>query len=290
MTAIIGGLITASEVLVTRLAERMAEGVGLTGESAGAFNVSVQFVVAFAIVLSFSRLHAFLEEAVMKFIFRRRDEAVHAMHEFAARNAAFITERTALLKQAVALVHGSVGSYAVAFYEECQDGYLRVGATETCPFPLNVGINDAAFVMLRSQVKRLHLERVQLPPSDLGTAGIAVPMAVGGRVIGSLVVAPRASESDGPYVLEELDALEDVARGVADALFTLRTVDVSEFVRSVADGRLSGGDAKARAEDLREGGFIGTGPMIVRPAAGAEAPRPSAPEPVVGRVERVRQA
>jgi hypothetical protein len=75
-------------------------------------------------------------------------------------------------------------------------------------------------------------------------------MAIGGRVTGALVVMPRGEDGDGPYVREERDAFDEISRGVADALFALRSNETTSFVRAVADGALTGVEAVRRARAL----------------------------------------
>ena len=138
---------------------------------------------------------------------------------------------------------------------------------------------------MRTELERVDLSLVRATPSALGNQGYACRMAVGGRVIGCFVLGPREREADGPYVREELAALDDMARGVTDALFNLRASETAVFVREVAEGRIAGAEARHRAEDLRASGLAGfeaparnkvpfvPSPSTVPGAPAAETPR-----------------
>jgi hypothetical protein len=218
----------------------------------GAIGWIVDFAIACAIVLSFGKVHQLLDGACKRIVFRRRDEGIEALHDFAVHRASFVTARRALIDQTAALVRESVGAQGVAVYEECSGGYERTAASGNWPWPALADVDDPAFVALRSEAELLELDDLLALESALGNEGVVLRMVVGGRLTGALAVAPRASEGDGPYVRGELDALDDIARGVADALFTLRTSETAAFVRAVADGRLAGVEARRRAEALCE--------------------------------------
>jgi hypothetical protein len=251
MALIIGAIITVTETWAhgeaVRGVERMIDPAGTRHD---AIAWAIEFTVACTIVLSFSSLHRFLEAISKRIIFRRRDEGIAALHDFAVHRASFVTSRKALIDQTVVLAAQAVGAQGAAIYEECSGGYERSAATGTWPWPALADVDDPAFVALRSEAERLELEAMLALKSALGSEGVALRMAIGGRVTGALVVAPRENEGDGPYVRDELDALDDIARSIADALFTLRSSETTAFVQAVADGRLSGIEARRRAEAL----------------------------------------
>ena len=257
MTLIIGVLITQSELWFHSAALRALEpALDPNGTRhdwiGGAIGWIVDFAIACAIVLSFGKVHQLLDGACKRIVFRRRDEGIEALHDFAVHRASFVTARRALIDQTAALVRESVGAQGVAVYEECSGGYERTAASGNWPWPALADVDDPAFVALRSEAELLELDDLLALESALGNEGVVLRMVVGGRLTGALAVAPRASEGDGPYVRGELDALDDIARGVADALFTLRTSETAAFVRAVADGRLAGVEARRRAEALCE--------------------------------------
>jgi hypothetical protein len=275
MTLILGVAITASETWLEGFATRsVGRAIGHAAPVAprDGVNVTIDFVVACAIVLSFSTLHRFVDRIVERIVYRRRDEGVAALREFAVHRASFVTARAALLEQAVALVQQSVGAVSAAIYSECATGYECSASHGDWKWPAIVGVDDPTFVALRSESEPVDLTSLEALESAFGADGVAVRMAVGGRVTGALIVMPRLNEGDGPYAREELEAFDDIGRGVADALFTLRSTETSAFVQAIADGKLSGSEAIRRAQSLCD----------------CEAPPPAAA--TVTRLETVRSA
>jgi hypothetical protein len=278
MTLILGIAITASETWLEGFATRsVGRAMGHVAAAPAAprdgVNVTIDFIVACAIVLSFSTVHRFVDRIVERIVYRRRDEGVAALREFAVHRASFVTARAALLEQAVALVQQSVGAVSAAIYSECATGYECSASHGEWQWPAVVGVDDPTFVALRSESEPVDLASLEALESAFGADGVAVRMAVGGRVTGALIVMPRLNEGDGPYAREELEAFDDIARGVADALFTLRSTETAAFVQAIADGKLAGSEAIRRAQALCE----------------CEAPPPAAAATVT-RLETVRSA
>lgn len=260
MTAIIGAVIAGTEVLAERLAdpmvEHLAHGADKAHQSAelqqrAGWAVAIKFVVAFVIVMTFGRLHHLLDETFKRLIFARRDQALADLHAFASRRADRITTPERLIEHTVVLVREAVCADGVAFYELRESAYVLVRG-EGRAFPSSVDIDDAALVAVRSEHERVALGELHGVPSGLGRDGFVFGLAVRGRIGGVLVVGARANATDGAYEDEELDAVSDVARGVADALFSLRATETAAFVRAVAAGWLNGDAAARRAAELSE--------------------------------------
>jgi hypothetical protein len=294
MTLIIGVLITQSELWVHGAAINVIEPAldpngtrhDLIG---GAIGWAIDFAIACAIVLSFGTVHQLLDGTFKRMVFRRRDEGIAALHDFSVHRASFVTARRALIEQTAGLVKESVGAHGAAIYEECSGGYERTASSGTWPWPPLADVDDPAFVALRSEAELLELDGMLALESALGNEGVALRMVVGGRLTGALCVAPRANEGDGPYVRAELDALDDIARSVADALFTLRSAETAAFVRAVADGQLAGVEARRRAEALCDCATPEPPRAGVLPPAGA-LPLTAGASPTPGRTETVRPA
>jgi hypothetical protein len=251
MTLIIGALITQSENWVHNVATQSIEPMlDPYGTRRNELDWLISFVVACAIVLSFGTIHRLLDEISTRIVFRRRDKGVQALHEFAAHRASFVTARKALIDQTVQLVRDAVGAHSAAMYEECAVGYERTALCGTWSWPALADVDDPAFVALRGDATILLLDGTLALASALGVEGVALRVPIGGRLAGVLVVGPRANEGDGPYAREELDALDDMARSVADALFGLQSRETAAFVRAVAEGRVSGAEARRQAAVL----------------------------------------
>jgi hypothetical protein len=267
MTAIIGAAIALSETFVHGMAEeRVASFLQATTTEAKAHvSWALEFLVAFVIVVSFSNLHHFLDELFKRIVFRKRDEAVEALHDFAAHRASSFSARRTLLRQAVELVKHELCACGAAIYEESAAGYDLAERQGAWAWPECVDVDDPVFVTMRTELERVDLGEMRATRSALGAEGYACRMAVGGRVIGTFVIGPREREQDGPYVREELVALDDMARGVADALFNLRAGETAIFVRAVAEGSVGGEEARRRAEALRERGLAGFEAPLRRP-------------------------
>jgi hypothetical protein len=277
MTALIAGAITLSETwaddaMKDRLGSELIRWLGvMTKADQSRLADALRFAVAFVIVLSFSSLHHVLDEFFKALFFRRRDEAVKQLADFAQNRAQFITVREEMLQQAVALVCSAVGARGSAFYEESGQSYNVAATCGDVAWPASAGENDPAFAVMRGGRANVELAELDPTPSVLGSDGIAIRMAVCNRVIGALVVASRVKESEGPYEREELDVLNELARSVSDALFNLRANETADFVRGVADGSLRGSEALQRAESLCARGLPGVDTSLQARAARAAA-------------------
>jgi hypothetical protein len=245
MTAIVGIIIAITETIAKNYVDKKWPELATPS----------QFLIAFIIVFSFAWMHRAVAERVHRFVFRRQVEAVRDLRKF-AHNSAFINSRDLLLGDAVAEICRSLGARGAALYEEGVAGYDLL---QSCgaSFASKVDADDRAFVHLRASLARVDLAQITPQPSRLGDDGFAFPMAVCGKVVGALAIGPRTDESEGPYVEEELDALDDVAQSIGDALFRMRATEISAFVGTLADGNLDNGAISARARELRARGLIG---------------------------------
>jgi hypothetical protein len=294
MTALIAGVITLTEMwadntmkdtlpdVILKFLDKLLDAHTPTVAQKNTVAALLRFGVAFIIVLSFSACHDMLNEFFKALFFRRRDDAVRSLRDFAMNRAPFITLREEMLQQAITLVCGSVGAHGAAFYEESGTGYALASACGEFGWPRNVGENDPAFTLLRGGRRRVDLAALHPTPSDLGLDGVAIRMAVSNRVIGSLIISGRVKESEGPYEREELEVLEDIARSVSDALFNLRANETAEFVRGVAEGSIAEAEAMQKAEALCELGLPGVDTSLRRAAS-----KPVARRPLVTRLSRV---
>jgi len=273
MTIVIGAIITYTETWVDRtfhdpMSDAMVTWLsGLTGAEPKTLARVLQFLVAFTIVLSFSRFHEALDEFFKALFFKRRDGAIKMLSDFARSRAQFITDREEMMQQAVALVCGAVGARGSAFYEAGGGNYQLSSACGDADWPSMLSENDPAFAVMRGGRERVDLRELDPTPSALGLEGVCVRMAMCNRVIGALVVGARVREGDGPYEDAELDVLHELARSVSDVLFNIRASEAAKFVRRVADGTIPGSQAMQQAELLRAEGLADIDAPIARPNA-----------------------
>ncbi|MBV9439820.1 MAG: hypothetical protein JOZ24_07500 [Candidatus Eremiobacteraeota bacterium] len=291
MTAILGLFISGSEVGLERaLTSRMSPSEqGTTGKGGTGARTEpperfpLQFAVAFLIVLSFGTFHRFLDRSVEKVIFRRRDRAVADLHRFATKDAEAYLKRDELLVQAVTMARQSLGACGAAFYKYSPIGYVRTHQAGATAWKETIDLDDPAFVAMRGDGERVRLEELKLQ-SALGTAGVAFRLAIRGHVAGAMVIGPRINDGDGPYESQELEALCEFSRAVADALFSLGAEDTLEFLRAIAERRLSGDAAVERAGVLltNRGARLGSAvvsPEISSPAGGRSSVIPMRSRP-----------
>ncbi|HEV2038316.1 MAG TPA: hypothetical protein VGQ96_06900, partial [Candidatus Eremiobacteraceae bacterium] len=245
MTAFVAGLIALSETLLKQfMSDRLLH------------SWQAEVVTAFVIVLVFNTLDRFFGEWVRRLIYRREAQRVDSLRRF-ARGTAFYKLPTTLLGDAMAELCDTLGASKAAVYYEEGGNYSLLRGSRGGEFGEPVGYDDRAFVALRADAKRVDLALVAPQPSALGRDGHAFPMAVSGQVTGALVIGVREDEAEGAYVREELEALDEVAQKVADAIFRMRTKEIVGFVRAVAAGSLGDGEVVARARELQDRGLLG---------------------------------
>lgn len=234
-TALLGGVI---------LVEAFAEKVAL-GKNA---SLALEIAVPLAMGLTFNALHKRLERMVDRLLFSAKHRADEALRHFAA-DCGFIEKPATLRERTVEIVCEQARSEAAALYERTATGYrLGVGAGSAA-FAGDVDGDDAAFVRMRATAGPVELAELE---SALGSAGIAFPLAVGGRLSGALVCGARPNGE--PYAPDETELLRFVAQSVAAALAAAYARERSRFVDDVADEKVSLEEAQARARELRASG------------------------------------
>lgn len=171
--------------------------------------VIVNVTVALAIGFSIRFLHTRTERVVDQVFFRKRHEDETALRRF-AREAAFITERQALLDATETVLERHSDASTVELL-------LRDGANQYVTATSNsalerVSENDSGVLAMRARHEPIDLH-------ETGSAlqgEMAFPISSRGRLLGVLVCGPkRAGEA---YAPDELDAILAVALGVGSAL------------------------------------------------------------------------
>jgi GAF domain-containing protein len=229
-------LVVAAFALLSGVLERAAAG---PGES-----VALQVAVALVIALSFNALEKRVESVIDQIFFRAKHRAEAELTQL-ADEVPFINGDDVMLERVVATVRRELGSSGVAVYHGHSDrDYVRE-RSDGSTFPEGVGIDDPAFVRLRTYLRDVDLSDVD---SALAKSGIAFPLAVQGRLSGALVIGPR--RSDEAYDPDERAVVRALAARVAGTLEALRAREQARLVRAIADGSIGADEARSRAKTL----------------------------------------
>jgi GAF domain-containing protein len=132
----------------------------------------------------------------------------------------------------------------VAIYERSYGAY-RLLVSSDGVVPSHIDSDDPVFVRLRKSLSDVDLSTLS---SALGARGYAFPLSVRGRLFGALACGPR--EEDEPYAADELALLHHVAREVGAELHLIRSRDLSQLAREIADGKVTQEEARQRAREL----------------------------------------
>ncbi len=242
MTALVTGLIAASETLLKQSMRDMSW--------------QAEVVIAFVIVLLFNTFDRIFGDWARRLVYRRESERVTSLRKF-ARGTPFYKSSAALLGDLMSELLFTLGASRAAVYHEDNGNYIAIKRSSGDGFVDAIGYDDRAFVTLRAEAQRADLAQLTGQASALGRSGHAFPMALSGHVIGALVVGQREDEAEGTYVREELEALDEVAQKVADALFRMRARAIAAFVSAVAAGSIGDGDVVRKARELQDQGLLG---------------------------------
>ncbi len=175
----------------------------------------LELAVPVGLGAALSTVHRRIEGTVEQLLFRRQYREDTALRNF-ARECAFVTQPENLLDLTVDQMSLHTSAPWVAMYEEAREGYVRIRQRGNHDLPRQVGVDDLAFVKLRTHDAEVDLNDTS---SALGQEGYAFPLRVRGRLLGALVVGPRTDEQ---YVADERELFAHVAHEVGGALFALR--------------------------------------------------------------------
>jgi hypothetical protein len=236
--ALVFAVIAAFVIGIFALLGIVVEETALGRDEGLALTLGVSLIIGLVLEALRDRINSVIE----RLFFRRRFSAENALRRF-ARQCAYITCRNRLLDEAVEEIHQHIQPGALAFYEETDDGYLRVRQGGEPTFPERVDIDDRTFVQLRAETDELDLGDVK---SELGGEGYAYPMAVRGALRGAVVCGARTEA----YTKDERDLIAHVAHQVGLALHALHARDNEIFIANLASGVVEPSDARMHARDL----------------------------------------
>ena len=234
MTLIIGLAITMTEMVVHGAVDESLKG-GDEGQKR-AFDTVLQFLVGFVIVLIFAGLHSRVDKVLERLVFRRRDRGIATLREFGEQGAPRLSDVAGLWERTAAVVCEALGTEASAIYETREGGYVHVRSAGVVAWPGRLALADARFDPRHAAEERVYLFR----------------LGVGGTSLGAIAVAARTTAIDPTFDAEELEALEELARAVAEVTLAIRVRALASFIGEIADGSVSIASARERAAVLRD--------------------------------------
>lgn len=234
--ALLMGVIVAFFALMESVAERSALSLRAS--------LSIEIGVPLALGVLFHHMQRRIEALVDRVFFRREHHAREALKSF-VRDAGFIESSQTLIERAVASFGQHVAGPGAALYEQDGEGFTCVGSNMTVPLPRELDRDDPALVRVRSILRPLDLHDVG--SSSLGPAGLALPLALRGRLFGLLVCGPKIA---GRYAQAEIDEIAHAAHEVGASLFALR-VQASEAQVRASEARAQAIEAQFKASEAR---------------------------------------
>jgi hypothetical protein len=234
--ALLMGVIVAFFALMEILAERST----LSQRA----SLSIEIGVPLALGVLFHHMQRRIEALVDRFFFRREHRAREALESF-VHDAGFIESSQTLIERAVASFGQYVSGQGAALYEQDGEGFICVGSNMRAPPPRELGRDDPALVRVRGSLRPLDLHDVG--GSSLGPAGLALPLALRGRLFGLLVCGPKIA---GRYAQTEIDEIGRAAHEVGASLFALR-VQASEAQVRASEARAQTIEAQFKASEAR---------------------------------------
>ena len=220
---------------VENLIERSA-----LGESAGA---ALEFGVPLAIGVLFQRLHRWIEARVDQILFREEHKSRAALRDF-VRDAGFVENADVLVGRMVAIFAKHAGGRGAALYELRGNGMECSAQDGNDHWPDVIDVDDPGLVRLRATLGPVDLHEAE---SALGREGLALPLALRGRIFGVLVCGPRAA---GRYAQAEAQELGQAAHDVGASLFALRGRANEVLIEKLAQGQVQVDRAVVEARKL----------------------------------------
>ena len=230
-TSLVVGIIAAMNSLALRAT--LGEGAGLL----------LQVVVPLALGIVLGKLRSYMDRVVEQVFFRTKYLADRALRTF-GKQCGHITDMHNLLDGAVSEMRKHTRSPSVAMYEAGTAGYARLRLAGEPTYPEKIGVDDAALVAVRAEMKPVDLMDME---STFGKDGCVFPIDVLGHLRGVVVCANRPGEHFGK---DEKELLAEVVRDVGAAWRILKSRENEAFVMAVAQGIIKTTAVRKRAKAL----------------------------------------
>jgi hypothetical protein len=220
------------------LVESLIENSALHGRVGLALEVAAPLILGIA----FDQLQRRIEQVVDRVFFRREHRARESMRDF-VRDAGFVEQPDVLVARIVAVFDSHSGGHGAALFEARTGIFERTAEHGNC-WPEMVDGDDPALVRLRATLLPLDLHGIE---SACGAEGIALPLALRGRLFGVMICGPRSA---GRYAQAEMVELAQSARDVGASLFALRARANETLVERLALGQIKPKEATIEARLL----------------------------------------
>lgn len=236
--AVVFTILMGSVVGLLALVESLIENSTLHGRASLVLEVAAPLILGIA----FDQLQRRIELVVDRVFFRREHRARETLRDF-VRDAGFIERAEVLVERMVAVFDHHAGGHGAVLYE-VRTALFERSAQHGHRWPDAIDGDDPALVRLRATLAPLDLHGIQ---SGLGVGGVALPLALRGRLFGVLVCGPRSA---GRYAQAEMSELGQAARDVGASLFALRARANEALVERLALGQVAPQDAAIEARQL----------------------------------------
>ncbi|GAA5265249.1 hypothetical protein ACOSOMT5_P1674 [Acidiphilium sp. MT5] len=242
-------IVVSRAMLVTALISIIVASLGaserLIVSSALGSNAShaLELTVALGVGILFHQAQRWIEAAIDRLFFWREHQARAQLRDF-VRDAGFIESTDILTTRIVTALAQRLDAPGAALYEWRGDLIERTAQTGTQPYPPTLDPDDPALVRLRATRAPLDLHGLN---SSLDTDGMALPLALRGRLFGVIACRPRTA---GKYAQSEMDELGRAAHDTGAALFALRARANETLIEQLATNRITAQQAITEARTL----------------------------------------
>jgi hypothetical protein len=242
-------IVISRAMLVTALISIIVASLGVSERlivsSALGSNAShaLELAVALGVGILFHQAQRWIEAAIDRLFFWREHQARAQLRDF-VRDAGFIESTDILTTRTVTALAQRLDAPGAALYEWRGDLIERTAQTGTQPYPPTLDPDDPALVRLRATRAPLDLHGLN---SNLDTDGMALPLALRGRLFGIIACRPRTA---GKYAPSEMDELGRAAHDTGAALFALRARANETLIEQLATNRITPNQAITEARTL----------------------------------------
>lgn len=242
-------IVVSRAMMVTALISVIVASLGaserLIVSSALGTNASraLELAVALGVGILFHQAQRWIEALIDRLFFWREHKARAALRDF-VRDAGFIESADILVTRTVQALAARADATACALFELRGEIMERSASIGTQSYPTTLDPDDPSLVRLRATRAPLDLHGLD---SAINRDGVALPLALRGRLFGVIACAPRAA---GRYAQSEMDELGQAAHEIGAALFALRARANETLIERLAAGDLALDHAIAEARQL----------------------------------------